>query len=106
MEERQEVKTFEVDYKCPKCGVGYLRPIGIIVDISPLKYPHKCNNCDYKEIISGHKYPYVVYEPVSNEIHIQNGNNIDIIFHDNKNEDEIHIGNIEVKELPKKESGK
>lgn len=106
MEERREVKTFEVDYKCPKCGIGYLRPIGIISDNSPLTYPHKCNNCNYTELMKGYKYPYIIYELVSNEIHIQKCNNIDIIFRDNKNDDELHIGNIEVKELPKKESGK
>ena len=106
MEERQEVKTFEVDYKCPKCGIGYLRPTGIISDNIPLTYPHKCNNCNYTELMKGYKYPYVIYEPITNEIHIQNGNNIDIIFRDNKNDDEIHIGNIEVKKNTQKESGK
>jgi DNA-directed RNA polymerase subunit RPC12/RpoP len=106
MEERREVKTFEIDYKCPKCGIGYLRPIGIIVDNSPLTYPHKCNNCDYKEIIKGHKYPYLVYEPLFDGIQIQHGNTIDIIHRDCYCHDEIHVGDINVKELQKKESDK
>jgi hypothetical protein len=70
MEEKRQVKTFEVDYKCPKCGIGYLRPTGIAVGGFPMQYPHSCNNpeCDYHEIMKGYQYPYLVYEPLNNGI--------------------------------------
>ena len=96
MEERREVKTFEVDFKCPKCGAGYLRPTGIVCDNNPPTYPHKCTNCNYNKVIKGHKYPYLVYEPLFNEIEIQDGNTINIIHRDNSNE--IHTGDIKVSE--------
>ena len=96
MEERKEVRTFEVDYKCPKCSTGYLRPIGIVCDNNPPTYPHKCNNCDYSKVMKGHKYPYLVYEPVFNGIEIQDGNTINIIHRNNSSE--IHTGDIKVNE--------
>jgi hypothetical protein len=96
MEEKREVRTFEVDYKCPKCDVGYLRPTGIVCDNNPPTYPHKCTNCDYNKVIKDHKYPYLVYEPVFNGIEIQDGNTINIIHRDNSNE--IHTGDIKVSE--------
>ena len=96
MEERKEVKTFEVDFKCPKCNIGYLRPTGIVCDNNPPTYPHKCNNCDYSKVMKGHKYPYLVYEPVFNGIEIQDGNTINIIHRNNSSE--IHTGDIKVNE--------
>ncbi len=70
MEEKTQVKTFQIDFKCPKCNIGYLRPTGIAVGGCPIQYPHKCNNpdCDYHEIIKGFVYPYIVYEPIFNGI--------------------------------------
>jgi hypothetical protein len=68
MEEKREVKTFELDYKCPKCGIGYMRPTGIAVGGTPMQYPHRCNNCEYHKIIHGYMYPYLVYEPKHNGI--------------------------------------
>ena len=96
MEEKKEVRTFKVDFKCPKCGAGYLRPTGIVCDNNPPTYPHKCTNCNYNKVIKGHKYPYLVYEPLFNEIEIQDGNTINIIHRDNSNE--IHTGDIKVSE--------
>ena len=72
--EKREVRTFEIDYKCPKCGNGYLRPTGIAVGGNPMQYPHQCNNCNYHEIIHGYQYPYLVYEPLCNGIQmVMNG---------------------------------
>jgi len=65
MEEKREVRTFEVDFKCPKCNIGYLRPTGIAVGSTPMQYPHKCSNCDYHKIIKDRQYPYLVYEPLN-----------------------------------------
>src|ERR1035437_1371706 len=78
MEERQEVKTIQVDYKCPRCPTGYLRPTGIICDNNPPTYPHKCNNpeCDYSKIMKNKQYPYIEHEPLDSSIQIRDGNNI------------------------------
>jgi len=64
METRQEVKTIQVDYKCPKCNTGYLRPTGIVLCTYPPQYPHKCNNpkCDYGQTFPDARYPYLEYE--------------------------------------------
>lgn len=72
MEKKREVKTFEVDFRCPKCNIGYLRPTGIAVGGYPIRYPHVCNNpeCDYHEIMKGYTYPYIVYEPIDTRIRI------------------------------------
>jgi len=47
MEKYTEVKTYEVDYKCPKCNDGYLRPTGYTLMSYPVKFPHVCNKCQY-----------------------------------------------------------
>lgn len=57
-----EVKTVKIDYKCPKCLIGYLRPTGVCYPMNPPSYPHKCNNCDHMESFSGKTYPYISYE--------------------------------------------
>jgi len=61
MEEREKVKTIKVDYKCPKCDVGYLRPSGTVLTSYPPQYPHKCTECDYTENFN-RTYPYIEYE--------------------------------------------
>lgn len=62
-EEKKEVKTVQVDYKCPQCETGYLRPTGQVLLCNPPKYPHRCNNerCEYKEVFRK-TYPQIVYE--------------------------------------------
>lgn len=51
METRNKVETVQVDYKCPKCENGYLRPTGTCYPTNPPQFPHRCNNekCDYME---------------------------------------------------------
>jgi len=61
MEEIKEVKTVKVDYKCPKCEQGYLRPTGICYPMNPPLYPHKCTHCEHGETFSNKTYPYVDY---------------------------------------------
>lgn len=65
MEERNEAKTIFVDFKCPKCKKGYLRPMGNVLTTNPPIYPHRCNNpqCDYKKEFK-FTYPYIDYEYV------------------------------------------
>jgi len=46
----QEIKTVAaqvVDYKCPACNTGYMRPNGIIKLGTPNIYGHKCTNCNH-----------------------------------------------------------
>lgn len=64
MEEKKEVKTFKVDYKCPKCKRGYLRHNGLVLTSYPAQYPHNCNNkdCDYDETFLDKTYPYTICE--------------------------------------------
>lgn len=68
MEQRTEVKTIQVDFKCPKCNNGYLRPTGAVLSSYPPQYPHKCNNpdyCDYYDTFMGVSYPYITYERIT-----------------------------------------
>lgn len=62
MEEYKEVKTINVDYRCPQCNVGYLRPTGTCLPVSSPMFPHKCTNCEYGETFVGRTYPRIVYQ--------------------------------------------
>ena len=61
MEEVKEVKIVMVDYKCPICKDGYLRPLDSVLASYPPIYPHQCTDCDYAESIVGKVYPYPKY---------------------------------------------
>jgi hypothetical protein len=64
MEEVKEVKPMRVDYKCPNCETGYLRPTGMCYSTSPPQYPHICNNgCGYGGTFNK-IYPYIDYKEV------------------------------------------
>ena len=59
---KSEVKTFQIDMVCDKCGQGYMLPVGnMVLATYPIQYPHQCTNCGNVEnyII---KYPYIVEE--------------------------------------------
>ena len=61
MPEIREVKTQQVDERCPKCGNGFMRPNGLVKTSNPPKYPHSCNagcghTADY-----GVRYPYIIH---------------------------------------------
>ena len=64
METRKQLITIRVDYKCPECETGYLRPTGKVLMSSPAKYQHRCDNheCDYTKTFRGKKYPHLEYE--------------------------------------------
>ena len=63
MEERQEVKTYRIRYKCPNCETGYLEPTARVLTSYPAQYPHKCNaGCGHTENFSK-KYPHHTTEP-------------------------------------------
>ena len=66
-EETKEVRTLLVEYKCPKCGKGYLIPGKQLFQTDPPRYPHACNNpeCNYGETFN-RKYPYTRFEVIKN----------------------------------------
>lgn len=63
MEEEKEVKAIKVDFKCPNCLEGYLRPTGIVLTSYPAHYPHICNResgCGYRQTFEK-TYPFIDY---------------------------------------------
>lgn len=64
METRKQLITIRVDYKCPECETGYLRPTGKVLMSSPPQYPHRCDNykCNYIKTFRNKKYPHLDYE--------------------------------------------
>ncbi len=67
MEERKELKTIRVNYKCPKCYKGYLIRSGKSICLTDhIEYPHYCDNadCNYSEKIKDKIYPYTYYEEI------------------------------------------
>ena len=66
MEVRKEVKPIRIDYLCPRCKTGYLRPSGTVLTTYPPMYPHTCNNeeCDYGETFTDKSYPYLIWEEI------------------------------------------
>lgn len=75
MEIRTEVKTYMVEYRCPKCLNGKLIYTQFSQQTLELKqfhhnlenmkiYLHKCDysECGHTEEIAGKKYPTIIYE--------------------------------------------
>jgi transposase-like protein len=61
-EEKNIVTMRKIDYKCPKCDKGFMRPTGTALMSNPAKYPHKCNNpdCDFQATFL-RTYPFIDY---------------------------------------------
>ena len=56
-EEREEIRTIRVAYKCDKCNKGYMRYLGLVIYSNPPIYNHKCMHCgDIKSFLCN--YPY------------------------------------------------
>ena len=68
MEIKNEVKCYQMDYVCDKCGKGLLRPIGAfnLIKEKPV-YQHECKVCGHKELVNGVQYPYLVQEVTMKE---------------------------------------
>ena len=60
METQQKVETVKIDFKCPKCNDGHLRPTGMALTTHPAQFPHKCTDCEYGETFYK-TYPYIDY---------------------------------------------
>ena len=58
--EQMPIRPILVDYKCDKCGNGYMRPSGICLTSNPPQWPHRCTNCDAHMNFT-EKYPTVRY---------------------------------------------
>ena len=59
MQEVRNVNSRQVDFRCPECQNGWMRPSGIVLTSNPPQYPHTCTSCSYKQTF-GVRYPYVV----------------------------------------------
>ena len=66
MEIEKEVRVIRVDFVCPKCKEGRLRPKGSIFPTEPAIVPHSCNNvnCEHGENFIGVSYPFLKYEEI------------------------------------------
>ena len=62
-QEIKQVKTVQIDFKCPECEDGYLRPNGQCLTTHPPQYPHICNSmmCSYSQTFRNKIYPYIDY---------------------------------------------
>jgi hypothetical protein len=63
-EEQTEVKVYMVEYRCDKCGNGYLKPTGSMLASSPPWYPHECDFCGDISKFHKEKYPLTRYKTV------------------------------------------
>lgn len=65
MEKLTDVKLIEVDYECPECKIGKLRPTGTCFASNPPQYPHFCNNdnCGHGDTFNV-SYPHTRYVPI------------------------------------------
>jgi len=59
MERPNKTNTRYIDYRCPKCQNGWMRPTGL-TSPSP-KFLHECTQCGYEEAFDI-KYPHMIYE--------------------------------------------
>jgi len=59
MSEIREVKTKQVDERCPVCKQGFMRPTGVVLTTSPPLFTHKCTNCEYTSNYQI-RYPYIL----------------------------------------------
>jgi len=61
MEIKKDVKQIMIDFQCPKCKEGYLRPTGQVFTTNPPMIPHMCNKigCDYGETFRDKSYPRI-----------------------------------------------
>lgn len=57
---RKEQIQQTVDYLCPECKTGRLRPTGMILTSNPAQYPHKCTKCEHFDTFLK-VYPYIEY---------------------------------------------
>lgn len=69
METRKQLITIRVDYKCPECETGLLRPSGKVSLTHTSLYPHRCSNheCNYTKTFRA-KYPHLEYEETDVEV--------------------------------------
>lgn len=62
---KREVKTYRVDYRCPKCNDGCMEPTGLAHE----QYEHMCNNiqCQNTEWLA-RVYPAIEYHTIPTEV--------------------------------------
>jgi hypothetical protein len=66
MEKKTEVKVYQVDYICDKCGGGKVLYTGKVFPMNPPLYESKCKKCG--EVYRMRKtYPMVVHEEIESQ---------------------------------------
>jgi hypothetical protein len=61
MAEIREVKSKQLDQRCPLCQNGWMRPTGLMVTGTPPMHQHKCTLCSHEQSYPV-RYPYIVQE--------------------------------------------
>jgi len=67
-EEKKEVRTFEVNWRCNVCKLGFCRALengkvedNLLTNRRNNLWAHECENCGEKVILDG-MYPHIRYE--------------------------------------------
>ncbi len=55
------LRPVSIDYLCDACGIGHMRPTGIMLTSHPPQFPHRCDHCDAHQNFDV-RYPHVRYE--------------------------------------------
>lgn len=59
-ETEKQLEAYEVDYACDQCGLGSMRPTGVVFETYPPKYPHACTHCGATQLFFK-RYPETRY---------------------------------------------
>ena len=61
MERTYEVKVYKTELLCDGCGVGYLKPTGVLHGGWPAKFSHQCTHCNMIHNYLTEQYPKITY---------------------------------------------
>jgi predicted RNA-binding Zn-ribbon protein involved in translation (DUF1610 family) len=61
MEVKREVKSYLIEFRCPKCNQADMVRKNLILTTHPPKYPHYCPSCSHELVLDKH-YPFTQYE--------------------------------------------
>lgn len=69
--EQKPIRPIKVDYRCDKCDIGYYRPTGMMLTMSPPLFKHECNKCGDLATFT-EKYPTVRYALEGETLDLEN----------------------------------
>jgi phage FluMu protein Com len=61
---KQEVRTFRIDKKCPKCDIGNMIATGTRYTTNVTQVQHRCNNCSHECSYINQSYPLYSHENI------------------------------------------